>query len=190
MEISLRKAAKLRSKTEARLNEVRTALKAVQISFNPFDISYESQVQTAREEWDRNFARSLNLQSLVVALRNKIAAKNSDSYISTKITELAAIKSQRVLLKYLIATPPSQTEGALRAAIESAQKQIEQGSYGHHEISLNILSASDIATLKNMDRTAELHAEKIHEDVEASNARLTIILSDEEVAFLTSEELL
>ena len=189
MEISLRKAAKLRSKVEARLNEVRGALRAPYISFNPLDTSYEAQVKAVRDEWDRNFARSINLQSLVVALRNKIAAKNSDSYISVKITELAALKAQRAMLKTLIATPPAVSGESLQAQIDSAKKQMEQSGYAN-EITLYALTAEDIATLKKMERAAEKHAEKLHEEVESSNARLTIVLSDDEVAFLTSEDLL
>ncbi len=189
MDITLRKATKLRSKLENRLKELRQLLKAPAIQVSPLDESLQTQITEAREEWKRNFARQGVVKGVLTSLRNKIAAKNSDSYISVRITELASVKTQRDLLSEILRNKATPSDDTLAAQIATARTQQEVNGYCH-DLSVSILSADDLAVVKKLDRELEKAAEATHEAVEGMNANLTITLSDEEVAFLTAEEIL
>lgn len=189
MEINLRRAAKLRSKLEARLNELRAEVRNTVISVNPLDTDIEERLTKAREEWQRAGGRLAALSEVLLSLRLAIAAKNADSYIADKIATIANLKLAREVTRQLAKAGPMLNAAQRQARIEAEKIRLNNGAYVN-EVVFDFRVDGDIAAAKQSEREIDLTIEQLHMEVETQNAKLTISLDENHVALLQAEGLL
>lgn len=188
MDITLRRAAKLRSKLEAQINKIRSELRDTTVTVNPLDTYNTDLLDKARNAWMTKVARLTEMEGVLLAIRTRIASKNTESYISDRIAMIALMKNTLATFRAL--SPSARlTKEQCEARLAAGKIQLERNGYAQ-DVYFDFLTDADIDTLHKTQRQLERDMEQLHMEVEEKNAKLTISLEENEVTILTREEVL
>src|SRR5690348_12880982 len=190
MEITLRRAAKLRTKIQQTVQSLSHELSNSSIHVNAFDANIENKLEDARNEFLRNLALYNSLSDVLINHRARIGAKNNDTYVSDRITKINGLKARNELYRLLSSSDVRMDDSEVSARIQTHTKQLEAGNAYLQDLYLPFLSMKNVEDIKTMHVALTREIENLQDEVEAINAKTTILLTDTEVAILETASLL
>lgn len=192
--ITLRRAAKLRNKVEERLAVIRQELTqgtTVSVFITETDIA--GIIAKASTEFSQLYARHSALSALAYELRSRIGITNATSGVNAGLTRIAALNSQRDLVRKLIAVvKPTLSLEQAQARLELAREQSKTADrYSRtNEIVLDVMPQETINSLKALEVSLSRDLDATHDAVEKLNSSVEIELTEADQALLSAEGLI
>jgi hypothetical protein len=212
--MTLRKAAKVRSKIEERIAELTEELNQTHVTVNLNDnTSISDVIGAARAEYTRKYTLLSVLLDVQVQIRNQIATANVNAGVSQRLASIAALESRlkvfspkEDVLSYAdsgrrrprrkrrnVVSNDALTMEQIVARYQAAKAKLQnsENSYNIQETQTFSFVSPEMAESFN-EEVASLKRviEDLHEQNEAANASTKISLTDATMAILQQHDLI
>lgn len=193
MNISLRRAAALQ-------NSISEAINAIKLNSNVDITVYENKTQkieASRQQVLTNWSRLEKLISTLYVIRADVSKANSESGISTALTELARLQRLQQHLNNLSRIVPGNAsiiDGRFDALVQKAKTgDGNYDQYGRVNDTINnveALNEADVANFKELLTKNKRAIQSIKDTILELNVSTKIDIDEQVVAFLQAEGLL
>ena len=188
MKINLRKANAI----QASINDVlRTIQLKTQVNLNEFH-SVGTVIGEARSEVIKNLERKIALTNALYAIR-KVVGEANNSGVDQKLAEVAQLE-KTIQIYSELANATVQEDGSIINGkldkIRNRPADSRASLYGYSdEITVGVLGASDIETMKKNVRDAKKKKQALQDEILELNVRTEVELDAATVATLVEEQL-
>lgn len=196
MKITLRRAAKLRNRVAARLQEIQNAnLTNLYVTVNIYDPDVADQLSGKAEDFNEAFVRYIALSGVLVRLRQAVGKVNTQEGVDDLLAEQVALLGQRAVISRIAGlTQFRPTEAQVKARLDGQAEVNKAGrrGYGGDDTTINFvfLTENVVEDAKNKLQQIQTRLDEIQDRLEAINASRNIELSEQSLATLTAEKLI
>lgn len=192
-DISLRRAAKLRSRMENRLRELESELTSNTIlTVNVYDPDVATQFGQQQETFLGLYARYVALSRAVSSFRGLISQTNARVQVDTMLAMNAQVNRHLQILRKLVNVAPRPSDDQIRARLDGAKIEAAAGTsrYGSGEVSYTLLTKDVLDQLDAEAKGLVALSNGTSDSLEAANSTTMLGLTDDIQAILDSEGLL
>jgi hypothetical protein len=215
MEMTLRKAAKVRSKLEELVNELRTELSNREIRLHVMDTpeKWVENLNVVRDVFRQKYTRLRVLSMVLAELRSQVALGNVAARVHATLAEIAVLEG---VLSVMTATEPVDVtlSGGLRCRprrkrrgaseetlsdeqivqrITGARAKYENDTTGYHAqdtVSFSFINSEMSSLIDSELATIRRQIDDHHETLEIVNNTFKITVTDEMASVLVQHELI
>jgi hypothetical protein len=189
MNITLRRANKLRVKVEARVNEVAALLQNPNASVSVYAQDIPAKLLERREAFLKTMARHGALNNVLTNLRRTIAAANVEAEVSNKLAYTAGLQRERNILRRVAEGDVMPSQAEIDATVRGATATVN--SYRHSDdVSFGVLSEDILKEVNDRLRKIDLELSALEDAREGINANVKITLDPSHEAILKAEGLI
>lgn len=193
MQVSLRKAAKIRSRVASKLQEITQRLYRQQMFVTSvYDTDVLKQLNDREGEFITEFARYRAISSEYSNLRGIIALANSDSGVSSLLAELNGLEAVLGTIHGLVVNlVPRMTPENIQARLAGAQERAKvAASMVGENVNFDYLTEQNLEAFKKLERELQAQISNLHDKMEEINISFSVELSDGMVSLFTMEDIL
>lgn len=191
--VTLRKAAKLRSRVANKMQEILQDIHRTQQFVSVYDKDITEQLNKSESEFITSFARYRALSNAYSDLRAIIAKGNVESTVSAILAELNGVESVLNVVRSHANRTPRMSAANIQARVDGAieRTKVAAGMVGE-QLNLEALTQETVDELKKLEVELQLKVSDLHDHMEALNVTETfsIELSDEMVSLFKLENVL
>ena len=186
MQVSLRKANAL----QVAINE---ALKGLEfksdISINEFQ-NPATEIELAKQKFDRNVQRRWNLLAALYDIRTKVAAANAANNIDNLLADLARIEKDLVFFAPFAKANTSTDLKVIQGKLEKIANRTEDSYYAKAEVETSIFNEDNLAQFRTYLSDFKKKKQALQDTLLEVNVRTTIELASGTVETLQSEDII
>lgn len=191
MKVTLRKAAKIRSKIENKLKDIHAQISYPVVDINVYDPDPVEQFREAKRDFYRKYTEYTTLSNALVELRTLIANANANVGINTDLTKLAGLNARLSLVKKYKNENNGLTEDQLKARVNGLRERLSLSEYATHEvISVSFFDFDTQQEFVSEEYSLQNEVEHIVEEIERKNNTHYVVLNDDLVSVLNNFNLL
>lgn len=192
MNITLRRASKIRNRLDARLNEAFNDLRNTQATVNMYDPDVIEQVKTKSNKFSGLFAKYLVLSAASTKLRRLIGEANAMNGIDALVAEQTALKGRMSIINTLANQEVMPTDEQMKARLEGERQIGSESSYrgyGNNTIAFGIMTEEMIGQMETMKTEIQSKIDEIQDRLETANSTITVVLDAELASVLATEKI-
>ena len=186
MQVSLRKANAL----QVAINE---ALKGLEfksdISINEFQ-NPATEIELAKQKFDRNVQRRWNLLAALYDIRTKVATANAANNIDNLLADLARIEKDLVFFAPFAKANTSTDLLIIKGKLDKIANRTEDSYYAKAEVETSIFTDEDINTYRTYLSEFKKKKQALQDKLLEVNVRTTIELATGTVEVLKIEDII
>lgn len=191
MKVTLRKAAKIRSKIENKLRDIYVQISYPVVDINVYDPDPVEQFREAKRDFYRKYIEYTTLLNALVELRTLIANANANVGINTDLTKLAGLNARLSLVKKYKNENNGLTEDQLKARVNGLRERLSLSEYATHEvIRVSFFDFDTQQEFVSEEYSLQNEVEHIVEEIERKNNTHYVVLNDDLVSVLNNFNLL
>jgi hypothetical protein len=191
--VTLRKAAKLRSRVANKMQEILQEVHQRRDFVSVYDKDIMAQLNERESEFTTAFARYRALSDAYSDLRALIARGNVESSVSSILAELNGIEAVLGVTRSFASRVPRMSAENIQARVDGAieRSKVAAGMVGE-QLNLEALTQTTIDELKKLEIELELKVSALHDKMEELNVTQTfsIDLPDGMVTLFKMENVL
>lgn len=187
MQVSLRKANAL----QVAINE---ALKGLEfksdVSLNEFQ-NPATEIELAKQKFDRNVQRRWNLIAALYDIRTKVASANASNNIDNLLADLARLEKDLVFFAPLAKSNIQTDIKIIGGKLEKiANRDGESYSFHSSEVSTSVFTETDLEAFRSNLSVAKKKKQALQDQLLEVNVRTTIELATGTVEVLKAEDII
>jgi hypothetical protein len=190
MQITLRRANKLRVKLEARLNEVTNLLgnPTLNVSIHAENISQK--VEGVREAYLKTLARHGSLNNVLTTLRKDIAKANVEFGVSDMLTQTAGLQRERRVLRNVEGASFAPSAAEIQSEVDTEKRNSSVGYGRNNTVMFGVMTEAIVTEAAKRLREIDLELAALEDMREGLNAKSRIELDSQSESILKAESLL
>jgi hypothetical protein len=192
MQVTLRKAGKIRNKVHGRIAALDMQLIAVYKQVNIYDLYCIETLNKASDEYTQLLVQYVVLSKALIQLRSIIASANEQTGINILLANQAALHGQLKLMQVLSKVKDVMpTKESIEARIAGQSVVNVSGGYeSKTTMAFSFITAEQISAADQQSLMLQATLETIQDNIEEQNVVTKLTLDDSLVAVLTSNNII
>lgn len=192
MQISLRRAAKIRNRVNAKIQELERELRdSLTIRVNIHDTDILEQIQKGTSDSEELIARLTSLSTVLANLRTLIGRANAEEGVDELLTQLAADAKKLEMFRILNYAIPRASDAQItsRVAGEVERLKVVTQSTGT-TMMFDVVPEKTLYRIKETCRDLQSNIDALQDKVEAINSTTKIDVSSADESLLVAEKII